>query len=105
MRNRTVINGQLMTLLCIRLLGYILTLSICTAAITAPKALGASIGVVFDGPSEINQRTLSVYEKEIKDLTAGEFTVSFPGQDNNRGLDSPGVRSALERQLSTRPSI
>lgn len=105
MRNRTVINGQLMTQLCIRLLGYILTLSICTAAITAPKALGASIGVVFDGPSEINQRTLSVYEKEIKDLTAGEFTVSFPpGKIITADWTAQGVRSALERQLSD-PSV
>ncbi|MGE3522093.1 MAG: TolC family protein [Candidatus Dadabacteria bacterium] len=94
-----------MTLLCIRLLGYILTLSICTAAISAPKALGASIGVVFDGPSEINQRTLSVYEKEINDLTAGEFTVSFPpGKIITADWTAQGVRSALERQLSD-PSV
>ncbi|MCA9811193.1 MAG: hypothetical protein KC473_12705, partial [Candidatus Dadabacteria bacterium] len=94
-----------MMLLCIRLLGYILTLSICTAAITAPKALGASIGVVFDGPSEINQKTLSVYEKEIKDLTAGEFTVSFPpSKIITADWTAQGVRSALERQLSD-PSV
>ena len=94
-----------MTLLCIRLLGYILTLSICTAAITAPEALGASIGVVFDGPSEINQKTLTVYEKEIKDLTAGEFTVSFPpGKIITADWTAEGVRSALERQLSD-PSV
>ena len=94
-----------MTLLCIRLLGYILTLSIYMAAITAPEALGASIGVVFDGPSEINQKTLTVYEKEIKDLTAGEFTVSFPpGKIITADWTAEGVRSALERQLSD-PSV
>lgn len=105
MRNRITINGQHMTLLCIRLLGYILALSVCTAAITAPKALGATIGVVFDGPSDINQRTLSIYEKEIKDLTAGEFAVSFP-PDKIITADwtAEGVRSALERQLAD-PSV
>ncbi|HML94160.1 MAG TPA: TolC family protein [Thermodesulfobacteriota bacterium] len=71
----------------------------------APKALGAGIGVVFDGPSEINRRTLSTYEKEIKDLTAGEFTVTFP-PDKIITADwtAGGVRAALERQLSD-PSV
>lgn len=94
-----------MTLRCIRLLGFTLMLSICTAATMAPKALGAGIGVVFDGPSEINRRTLSTYEKEIKDLTAGEFTVTFP-PDKIITADwtAGGVRAALERQLSD-PSV
>ena len=77
MRNRIGPDGKYMTLLHIRLLGYILALSMCSAA-AAPKALGANIGVVFDGPSEVNQRVLSVYEKEINDLTANEFTIHFP---------------------------
>lgn len=89
-----------MTLSRIRLLGYILALSMCSAA-AVPKALGANIGVVFDGPSEINQRALSAYEKEIRDLTGGEFSVNFPpGKIITADWTAAGVNSALERLLA-----
>jgi len=89
-----------MTLSRLRVLGYILMLSMCSVA-AAPKALGANIGVVFDGPSEINQRALSAYEKEIRDLTGGEFSVNFPpGKIITADWTAAGVNSALERLLA-----
>ncbi|MGH7892843.1 MAG: hypothetical protein ACREN0_11275, partial [Thermodesulfobacteriota bacterium] len=66
-----------------------------------PEASGVNIGIVFDGPSEINSRVLGAYKKEITDLTEGEFTVVFP-EDKIVTSDwtSRGVASAIERQLS-----
>lgn len=104
MKNRIRSDGKHMTLSRIRLLGYILVLSMCSAA-AAPEVLGANIGVVFDGPSEINERALSAYEKEIKDLMGGEFNVHFPpGKIITADWTAEGVRDAIERQLSD-PSV
>ncbi len=66
-----------------------------------PEASGVNIGIVFDGPSEINSRVLGTYKKEITDLTEGEFTVRFP-EDKIVTSDwtSAGVAAAIERQLS-----
>ncbi|MCC6711978.1 MAG: TolC family protein [Candidatus Dadabacteria bacterium] len=94
-----------MALTRIRLLGYFLALLLTFSAAAAPKALGANIGVVFDGPSEKNRKTLAEYEKEINDLTAGEFTVSFPpGKIITADWTAEGVRAALGRLLSD-PSV
>lgn len=65
------------------------------------EASGVNIGIVFDGPSEINGRVLGAYKKEITDLTEGEFTVRFP-EDKIITSDwtSAGVAAAIDRQLT-----
>lgn len=101
MRTRTETNGKFMTRLRTRLLGYVLVLFIGMAAVEAPQALGADIGVVFDGPSDLNAGVLSAYEREISDLTGGEFTVRFPAEKIiTADWTLSGVKTALERQLA-----
>lgn len=70
-------------------------------AISSIDSYGIDIGIVFDGPSELNGKALGIYEKEIKDLTEGEFTVRFP-EDRIITADwtSEGVSAAIDRQLS-----
>ena len=67
----------------------------------SPEAYGTNIGIVFDGPSDINNKVLAAYKTEIGDLTEGEFTVRFP-DDKIITADwtSSGVASAIERQLA-----
>jgi outer membrane protein len=59
------------------------------------------IGIVFDGPSELNQRALSIYKKEIIAVTEGEFDVRFP-MDKIIQADwtAASVRSAIDTLLS-----
>lgn len=65
------------------------------------EAGGVNIGVVFDGPSDMNDKVLGAYRKEITDLTEGEFTVRFPA-DKILTADwtSAGVADAVNRQLT-----
>ncbi len=59
------------------------------------------IGIVFDGPSELNQRTLSIYKKEIIAVTEGEFDVQFPTDTIIQGdWTAASVRSAIDTLLS-----
>ncbi|MEW6143710.1 MAG: TolC family protein [Thermodesulfobacteriota bacterium] len=78
-----------------------LSLLIFTIISASPEARGVNIGIVFDGPSDLNYRVLEAYKKEIGDLTEGEFTVLFP-EDKIITSDwtSAGVKAAIERQLS-----
>jgi outer membrane protein len=77
----------------------VLTLLLIVSA--AQAAFGANIGIVFDGPSDLNSKVLTAYKKEIKDLTEGEFTVRFP---ENKILTSDwtvrGVAAAIDEQLA-----
>ncbi|MGB7293493.1 MAG: hypothetical protein WBD99_15080 [Thermodesulfobacteriota bacterium] len=59
------------------------------------------IGIVFDGSSDLNQRALSIYKKEIIAVTEGEFDVQFP-TDKIIQADwtTASVRSAIDRLLS-----
>lgn len=67
----------------------------------SPEAKGVNIGIVFDGPSDLNDKALGAYKKEITDLTEGEFTVRFP---ENKILTADwttaGVSDAINRQLT-----
>jgi outer membrane protein len=59
------------------------------------------IGIVFDGPSELNQRALSVYKKEIIAVTEGEFNVQFPADKIIQAdWTAASVRSAIDKLLS-----
>ncbi len=70
-------------------------------AIAIPDAFGTNIGIVFDGPSDLNNKVLAAYEKEINDLTEGEFTVRFPA-DKIIAADwtAGGVASAIDSELA-----
>jgi outer membrane protein len=61
------------------------------------------IGIVFDGPSALNQRALSIYKKEITAVTEGEFDVQFPA-DRVIQADwtASTVKSAIDTLLSDR---
>src|SRR5262245_27908858 len=67
----------------------------------SPEAKAVNIGIVFDGPSDINNKALTAYKKEISDLTEGEFTVRFP-EDKIITADwtTAGVADAINRQLT-----
>ena len=59
------------------------------------------IGIVFDGPSELNQRALSIYKKEITAVTEGEFDVQFPtDRIIQANWTAASVRSAIDTLLS-----
>ena len=61
----------------------------------------ANIGIVFDGPSNLNARTLESYKKEIFDLTEGEFQVAFPEQYILvSDWTARGVRASIDRLLT-----
>ncbi len=81
---------------------YFLTLSaafLFILQITAPS-LAANIGIVFDGPSNLNKSTLDAYKKEIIDLTEGEFDISFPEKDILvSDWTASGVRSSIDKLL------
>lgn len=59
------------------------------------------IGIVFDGPSELNQRALGTYKEEITAVMEGEFDVQFP-TDKIIQADwtATSVRSAIDKLLS-----
>ncbi|MEQ9618586.1 MAG: TolC family protein [Deltaproteobacteria bacterium] len=62
---------------------------------------GINIGIIFDGPSDLNSKTLDTYMKEITDLTKDEFTVRFPADKViTADWTEAGVSKAIERQLS-----
>jgi outer membrane protein len=59
------------------------------------------IGIVLDGPSELNQRALGTYKKEIIAVTEGEFDVQFPTDKIIQGdWTAASVRSAIDTLLS-----
>lgn len=59
------------------------------------------IGIVFDGPSELNPRALGIYKKEIIAVTEGEFDVKFPaGKTIQADWTAASVKSAIDRMLS-----
>ncbi len=73
---------------------------------TSAQALPTKrIGIVLDGPSEMNQRAISIYEKEIIAVTEGEFDVQFP-TDKIIQADwtAASVGSAIDKLLSD-PSV
>ncbi len=73
---------------------------------TSAQALPTKrIGIVLDGPSEMNQRAISIYEKEIIAVTEGEFDVRFP-TDKIIQADwtAASVGSAIDKLLSD-PSV
>jgi len=59
------------------------------------------IGMVMDGPYELNEEYLSFWLNEILELTRGEFDVQFP-EDKLILADwtAKGVRSAMDKLLS-----
>ena len=67
----------------------------------SPEAKAVNVGIVFDGPSDMNDKALGAYKKEITDLTEGEFTVRFP-EDKIITADwtTSGVADAVNRQLT-----
>jgi outer membrane protein TolC/ABC-type uncharacterized transport system substrate-binding protein len=67
----------------------------------SPEAKAVNIGIVFDGPSDMNNKVFMAYKKEISDLTEGEFTVRFP-EDKIVTADwtTAGVQEAINRQLT-----
>lgn len=79
----------------------LLILPLALFAIATPDAFGTNIGIVFDGPSDLNNKVLAAYEKEINDLTEGEFAVRFPG-DKIMAADwtARGVAAAIDKQLA-----
>lgn len=59
------------------------------------------IGIVFDGPSELDQRALNIYKKEIAAVTEGEFDVQFPtDRIIQANWTAASVRSAIDALLS-----
>ncbi|MFI5323524.1 MAG: ABC transporter substrate binding protein, partial [Thermodesulfobacteriota bacterium] len=84
-----------------RTLLTLLTLLLFTTA--TPWAFGANIGIVFDGPSDLNGKALATYKKEIEDLTEGQFTVTFP-EDKIITSDwtAQGVAAAIDKLLADR---
>ena len=59
------------------------------------------VGIVIDGPWERNDELRKLFEKEILDLTAGEFDVRFPADKLLQGdwtLD--GVKAAIDKLLA-----
>jgi outer membrane protein len=76
-------------------------LSLLLFALAAPEAFGTNIGIVFDGPSDLNTRALAAYKKEIADLTEGEFTVRFPDDKIiTSDWTARGVAAAIDKQLA-----
>ncbi len=72
------------------LLVLIATLTTAAASAQAGKPVAggsksARIGVVYDGPSEFLQRTQRIIEKEVQELTRGEFSVTFPADKQLTG--------------------
>jgi outer membrane protein len=86
-----------------------LTIFVTSAFILIPISASAGpvrrIGIVFDGPSELNERALDIYKKEIIAVTEGEFDVQFP-TDKTIQADwtAASVRSAIDKLLSD-PSV
>ncbi|HVY54545.1 MAG TPA: hypothetical protein VHC46_02215, partial [Thermodesulfobacteriota bacterium] len=67
----------------------------------SPEAEGVNIGIVFDGPSDLNAKALTAYKKEISDLTEGEFTVRFPeNKIITADWTTAGVAAAINRELT-----
>ncbi len=65
------------------------------------EVYGTNIGIVFDGPSDVNNKALASYKKEISDLTEGEFAVRFPeGKTITADWTAAGVAAAIDRQLA-----
>lgn len=59
------------------------------------------IGIVVDGPWERNDEIQAMFEREILDLTSGEFDVRFPADRRLIADWSPsGVRSAIDSLLN-----
>jgi len=70
-----------------------------------PLALAANIGIVFDGPSNLNKSTLHAYKKEIIDLTEGEFDITFPEKSILvSDWTASGVRASIDTLL-TDPNV
>lgn len=58
------------------------------------------VGVVFDGPNLIGIDLLDLIEREILDLTRGEFDIRFPEELQVQGNWTPeGIRAAIDRLL------
>lgn len=61
------------------------------------------IGIVHDGGSTRADAIVSVFEKEIRDLLSGEFTVRFPAKMRLQAdWTGAGVQTALDRLLANR---
>jgi len=67
---------------------------------TTPFALAVNIGIVFDGPSNLNLSTLEAYKKEIVDLTEDEFNITFLEQNILvSDWTASGVRGSIDKLL------
>lgn len=63
------------------------------------------IGIVTDGNSEEDLRILSVFQKELQTLAAGEYSINFPDSATLSGNDSrQGIESAINK-LYQNPEI
>ncbi len=65
---------------------------------TAAAAKTTRVGIVYDGPSEFLQRAQRVIEAEVKELTRGEFNVSFPA---DKRLTGDWKRQTAKSHLDT----
>lgn len=79
----------------------IVTAAFLLMLLTVQNGRAANIGIVFDGPSNLNTRTLESYKKEISDLTEGEFQVAFPEKYTLvSDWTAAGVRASINRLFS-----
>ncbi|MDH3285109.1 MAG: TolC family protein, partial [Acidobacteriota bacterium] len=82
----------------VRLLILLVALASAVAPSPAEAPEKVSIGVVMDGPWERNAAVRSLFEKEIRDILAGELDVRFPEASLIVADHSlAGVRAALDR--------
>lgn len=63
------------------------------------------VGIVLDGPSELGLDLRSLIQKEVVELTRGEFDVRFPDElQFDGGWSVQGVKQAIDRVL-TQPRV
>ncbi len=77
------------------LLAVVALISVCNADAIV------NVGVVTDGPAQRQMLPLSAIEKEVNELTRGEFSVRFPhNKQFDGGWTLAGVQSAFDTLLS-----
>lgn len=82
-------------------LAYITSTLLLIAPTAAVAANSATIAVVIDGPWQGNDNILKLYEKEIRNLTEGEWTLEFPASKRVvADWSASGVAKALDTVLA-----
>lgn len=55
-----------------------------------------TIGFILDGPSFVNDKLISIFETEIKELLKNEFEITFP---SNKVLIGDGTSESIKQQI------